>query len=55
MPSSSSISQNDLDMKNRKREVKGGATPTATASIDPGRDYPIAEEKEKIRDILEKD
>jgi hypothetical protein len=43
-----------LDMKNRKQETKAGSKPTANASIDPERGYAVTEEKQKIKDLMEK-
>ena len=44
----------DLDMKNKKQETKAGSRPTANASIDPERGYAITEEKQRIKDLMEK-
>jgi hypothetical protein len=45
---------NDLDMKNRKQETKAGSKPASNASIDPERGYAVTEEKQKIKDLMDK-
>jgi len=41
----------EKQMKN-KPETKGGSSPAANASFDPGRGYRTSEQKEKIREAI---
>lgn len=38
----------NLEMKNRRRETKAGATPAANAFFDPERGYGTTDQKEEI-------